>query len=167
MAGAKKVTLAQGEAGRIGIWSARDLAQAHARARRPRVKTLDQVIVHANQGLRQARVLAILENTALVEYSLPNGTTGLAFCNALAWGTRSDGSIVLGRVDERPCTYRSLLKPWLVAVIEQAGSWKGNSFSGRMPTPEQVLRKRLKENTTKRGRKMPELDLASRAKESA
>ncbi len=135
-------------------------------ARKPfsyHAKSLDQVLMSSNQGTRIARVLAVVGDRALVEYVLPSGITCLAF--TLADTTAQVGTAgvagkglhplpYLGRIDLRPCTYRSLLKRWLVAVIQQSGSWRGNSFRGKVPSPQKILAKRMRANKLPKNRKV-------------
>lgn len=83
-------------------------------------------------------VLAVIADHALVEYNHGTGSTALAFVKA------DDPGRVWQPVDMRPCTYRLLLKPWLIAVVQQSGAWVGRSKSGQwIETPQKLLAKRF------------------------
>ena len=94
------------------------------------------LLVHANQGMRRATILAIRDNSLLVEYTMPAGTTALrlidltAPANAVGWGRR--------------IPYRDLSVPWLQAVVEAGQEWTGtpqqHSFPPMpVPTPGALL----------------------------
>lgn len=96
------------------------------------------VMIKANQGVRPARVLAVLSNVALVEYTLPSHLTALAFASTKR-SLFKKNPLELKRLPVRPCSYRTLGKEWLEAVIAQHKTWKGNSYKGQMPSPQEVL----------------------------
>ena len=83
-------------------------------------KPLDRLEVHVNQGVRQAYVLAVLGDEALIEYEMPKGTTAL-------W--------VIRRYHPQPAclrviSYRTCPKKWLDA-IEAAGTvWECRPQTG-------------------------------------
>lgn len=87
-------------------------------------------------------VLAVLGDKALVEYTCPNGTTALSFVSAMTYLRYRDG-VLFKRLAIRPCTYGQLLKPWLVAVIEQSGGWQGFGRRGVVPSPQEELARRF------------------------
>jgi hypothetical protein len=107
------------------------------------LKSLDRIYIERNQGRRPARALAVLDDFACCEYSMPNGTTSLAFVRggALARSQRilHDLLPTFTPTPLRPCSYHDLPKRWLEAIVAQAGDWHGNSFVGLMPSPQEVL----------------------------
>lgn len=95
--------------------------------------------VTANQGEREAEVLAVRGNQALAEYSMPAGTTALVVL------TMPD------QEDQEPAQkgigYKTLSMAWLEAIVAAETTWIGKpqQSGGRtMPTPSEMLRlKRL------------------------
>ncbi len=106
--------------------------------------------LQVSHALRPAQVLATLADRSLVEYTMPKGTTALAFVDArhrTALTTTREGGllVVFERVIMRPCTYRLLLLPWLKAVVEQSKiprGWAGKSSRGSVPPASKLLRDR-------------------------
>ena len=117
---------------------------------------------------RPCVVLCVLADVALVEYSYPEHDlapprTALAFIDAFRlWHktgpTRAETAHPRARLDysegkrfiriiRRPCTYRSLTKGWLLAIVAQYGTWVGASSAGRVPGPGVVLAERFGEVT--------------------
>ena len=120
---------------------------------------------------RPATVLAVLADVALVEYSYPEHDlapprTALAFIDAFRLWHKTGPTIgermfPNGRLDRgegkrfiriirRPCTYRSLTKGWLLAIVAQAdparpgfGTWVGASSAGQVPGPGVILAERF------------------------
>lgn len=93
--------------------------------------------VHFVYGDFPCTVLAVLGPTALVEYTREKGTTALAFVAI------DDPGSPWTPLKVRPCTYRQLLKPWLVAVVQQSGSWLGRSMGGQVEQPAALLAERF------------------------
>lgn len=94
-----------------------------------------------------ATCLAVLGDVALVEYTCGNGTTALAFVRAVSELDAADGVAVAPwvRLAIRPSSYRHLLKPWLVAVVEQSGTWKGieRRHGEPVPSPRELITQRF------------------------
>lgn len=79
-------------------------------------KPNDSLRVDVNQGMRDAYVLAVIGNEALIEYEMPSGTTAL-------WVIRAD------RPEPhkiRNVSYRSCPQKWLDAIEEAGTEWEGN-----------------------------------------
>jgi hypothetical protein len=119
-------------------------------------------------GWRPCVVLAILSDVGLCEYTTtargePDSWTALAFIDAFRlWFeptlSRQELAHPRGRLDRgpghryvrisrRPCTYKSLTKAWLEAVVAQNQGkdrlWVGMSKAGRMPQPGEILAARF------------------------
>lgn len=112
---------------------------------RPSLKPGAPVQVWINAGWREAVVLAVLADRALVEYTMPHGTTALAFVDAFDF-IYFQSIAQCKRVIMRPCTYRLLLLPWLNAVITQSpleSLWQGRSCRGKVPSPRTILKHRV------------------------
>ena len=76
----------------------------------------DQLDVYRNQLDREAIVLAVYKNKALIEYTMPNGTSAL---NIIA----SDD--VHGEGVYRSVSYYGLTLRWLNRLIEDHMAWEG------------------------------------------
>lgn len=95
------------EAGRIAREIAGDFAGI--------VEVGDIFDLEVNQGIREAEVLAVIGDEALIEYQMPNGSTSLRIVNRLA-------------PDERVyknASYKSLPKKWRRAMDQAGSSWIG------------------------------------------
>jgi len=90
-------------------------AAAAAREREAReakkVKVGQHSHVEVNQGLRPAVILAMLGDEALLEYSMPRGSTALWIVDAYTWG-------LVKRV-----SYKHVPLKWLRAMIEEGTDW--------------------------------------------
>ena len=99
----------------------------------------DETEVYVNQGWREARVLAVLGNKALVEYTMPAGTTALTIYEH-AMGQLLNSKEIAWAVEYAPLgrsvSYRKLSKRWIRAMWEQGTEWQGNSQSGFHPFPK-------------------------------
>jgi hypothetical protein len=109
----------------------------------------DWVKVFVNQGYRDGRVLARIENQhgnfVLVEYEMPNGTTALR-----EYSTTSFDAKKTTRADILSTSYRTLDVEWLQAICGEGGAqfWTGtpqgkNGKYTRMPTPQEMLETKL------------------------
>lgn len=81
-----------------------------------RWKPNDHLRVDVNQGARDAYVLAVIGNEALIEYEMPAGTTAL-------WVIKAD------RAEPhkiRNVSYKSCPRKWLDAIEEAGLQWEGN-----------------------------------------
>ena len=78
-------------------------------------KPLDQLTIHANQGDRDAYVLAVIEDEALIEYDMPKGSTAMWVIDAY---NPEPGC-------KRNIAYRSCPKKWLDAMEEAGTQWEG------------------------------------------
>jgi hypothetical protein len=93
-------------------------------------ETGDTTTVEANQGEREAEVLATSGNQMLVEYLMPNGTSALRIIT------------VCGRrfIDQRSVPYRNVPKKWVRAMHEQGTTlWEGRCQRSRNPVPFPTL----------------------------
>jgi hypothetical protein len=69
--------------------------------------------IEVNQGLRDAIVLAVIGDEALIEYSMPKGSTSLRIVDAYTWtGARS-------------VSYRNVPVKWLQQMYENEVEWEG------------------------------------------
>lgn len=75
----------------------------------------DQLVVDVNQGKREAYVLAVIGDEALIEYEMPGGTTALWVIHA--------GRPHPRRI--RNVSYKSCTKKWLKAIEEAGTIWEG------------------------------------------
>lgn len=94
----------------------------------------DSFTVHVNQGEREARVLGVDGDEAIIEYEMPKGTTALRLIN------RHDPTAHPGpNIHYRRCPAR-----WLKAIVAAGKGWKGQSQQGQryVPDPEDMLRQR-------------------------
>ena len=122
---------------------------------------------------RNCTCLALISDVCLVEYdATPGGygppRTALAFVDAFRlWHKTGPTSAEMAhprarldysegkrfvRIIRRPCTYRSLTKGWLLAIVAQAdparpgfGTWVGASSAGQVPGPGAILAERFPE----------------------
>lgn len=95
----------------------------------------DHLDLYRNQNFREAVILAILSDRALVEYEMPNGTSALNFVNLNGkWDH-----------DYRPISYFALPKKWAKAMLEQQGSEAGFYYANpqrshsKCPTIQEIL----------------------------
>lgn len=84
-------------------------------------KPLDRLTVDANQGEREAYVLAVIGDEALIEYEMPKGSTAMWVVNA--WNPEP-GCI-------RNIAYRSCPKKWHDAMEEAGTQWEGRGQGSR------------------------------------
>lgn len=70
--------------------------------------------VYANQGYRDAVVLAILSNEALIEYEMPKGTTALRVIDCVTEGTLAQYS------------YATVPIRWIAEMFQTETEWTGN-----------------------------------------
>jgi hypothetical protein len=98
------------------------------------------VYVEANQGTREALVLAVLGDEALLEYEMPKGTTALRLVAAIP-GQALKGA---GGRPYLKVSYAAVPGRWLQAIASQGQRWIGKPQSGgfqlasekyRLPTP--------------------------------
>jgi hypothetical protein len=109
-------------------------AAARLRANLPLAKPGARLQVLANQGWRDAVVLAVQGPAVLVEYMMPKGTTALRILQP-----------VPGGVAERPIGYNDLPTKWLQAIVDAGQDWEGNPQQGHvLPTAADVLEGRTK-----------------------
>ena len=86
----------------------------------------DRTTVEANQGAREAYVLATIGNEVLVEYFMPNGTTAL----------RIMGVAGLRQITHRSCSYAAVPHRWINAMHEQGTDlWEGRGQRASSPIP--------------------------------
>lgn len=105
------------------------------------MKPGDVTTVLVNQGDRDATVLAVLGTKALIEYTMPAGSTGLQIIDLLTDAPTPGRSV----------SYRILPMKWLQAVVDAGSSWEGQpqqTGNWRPDSPEAMLaarggRKRL------------------------
>lgn len=76
----------------------------------------DVLEVNVNQGWRQAVILAVLGQEALLEYEMPAGTTALWVIDA--------GNPTVGC--KRNVSYKACPKKWRKAMEEAGTQWEGN-----------------------------------------
>ena len=67
--------------------------------------------IEVNQGLRPAVILAVIGDEALLEYTMPRGSTALWIVDAYSWGYIKNVS------------YRDVPLKWLRAMIEAGTDW--------------------------------------------
>lgn len=99
------------------------------------LKPFDSLTLTVNQGDRDAVVLAVRGDQALVEYVMPKGTTGLRILSA-------DGDD-----NGRTVSYTALSTDWLKAIVAADATWLGRpQQSGRrvLAAPAIILAERLK-----------------------
>lgn len=76
-----------------------------------------------NQGYRDARIVVLLGGQALVEYTMPNGTTGLRVMDAWEFtGEKFEKIVSYGKC----VSYRSVPIRWLKAMVDAGREWDGN-----------------------------------------
>lgn len=93
---------------------------------RPRLLAGEAISVHRNQGDREAEVLAILGDEALIEYVMPNGTSSLNIVPVWEGMTHT----------YRAVSYFRLPKKWAQALRDQSGNWTwGNPQQANCLTP--------------------------------
>lgn len=80
-----------------------------------RWQPFDQLTVNVNQGQREAVVLAVVGDEALIEYEMPKGSTALWVIHA---GVPAVSYL-------RNISYKSCPKKWLVAMQEVGAEWIG------------------------------------------
>jgi hypothetical protein len=86
----------------------------------------DETTVEANQGEREAYVLATIGDSVLVEYFMPNGTTALRVMKVLG----------LRQLDHSSISYAAVPKRWINAMYEQGTDlWEGRGQRARNPIP--------------------------------
>lgn len=76
-----------------------------------KLKVGDTSEIEVNQGLREAWVLAVIGDEALIEYEMPRGTTALWIVDAYFWGYK------------RNVSYSNLPTRWLKAMIDEGVEW--------------------------------------------
>lgn len=81
----------------------------------------DELTVYRNQLDREAFVLAVWKHKALIEYTMPNGTSAL---NIIA----SDD--VHGEGDYRSVSYYGLTLRWLKLLVSTHVRWEGRPQKG-------------------------------------
>lgn len=95
------------------------------------MKPGDTFLVNVNQGDREAMVLAVIGDQALVEYAMPAGTTALQIV--------TKGREQVGR----SVSYPSVPTKWLRAIVEEGCEWEGSPQGGKkIPTAEAMLAQR-------------------------
>lgn len=77
------------------------------------LKPGDVTSLEVNQGVRDAVVLAVIGQQALVEYTMPGGTSTLRLLDDRP-----------GKPD-RPVSYWSIPMKWLVAIQAAGQDWEG------------------------------------------
>ena len=73
-----------------------------------------------NQGFRTAVVLACLDGETLIEYEMPNGSTGLR---------------ILGPYKNKTVSHRKVSTKWLKEMILTGENWGGVPQGNRAPIP--------------------------------
>lgn len=97
------------------------------------MKPGDTFLVNVNQGDREAMVLAVIGNQALIEYVMPAGTTALQIV--------TEGREQVGR----SVSYPSVPTKWLRAIVEEGREWEGNPQGRRrVPSAETMLSERMR-----------------------
>lgn len=76
----------------------------------------DDFALYANQGWREATCLAVIDETALVEYRMPQGTTSLRLLPA----ANPDSSTY------RNLSYYRVPQKWIKAMWDAQSEWEGN-----------------------------------------
>lgn len=103
-------------------------------------------LLHVNHAFRDARILAILGDEALIEYTMPNGTTTLNILNVVDFtGQKREKVIGPGK----SIAYRSVPIRWLKTIVEDGYEWEGNPQTKRgkyadVPSAEDLLRHKNK-----------------------
>jgi hypothetical protein len=90
-------------------------------------------MLDANQGEREALVLAVRGDKMLVEYEMPAGSTALRLLS------------VEGNDRGRPIPYRNVSVVWLKAIVEAGQTWTGKpqQAGGKtMPSPADLLKEK-------------------------
>jgi len=77
------------------------------------MKPNDTITLYVNQGRREAVVLAIIGQKALIEYEMPKGSTALRFVN------------VAGTGNQQGVSYFDLPTKWLEAIVANGLEWIG------------------------------------------
>ena len=86
----------------------------------------DVTTVEANQGERDADVLATIGDEVLVEYFMPNGTTSLRVIRVIG----------LRQISYSTCSYHSVPQRWIDAMREQGTEyWEGRGQRSCVPIP--------------------------------
>lgn len=76
-----------------------------------KVKVGERSNVEINQGLRLAVILAVIGDEALLEYTMPRGSTSLWIVDAYTWGHIKN------------VRYKTIPLKWLQAMIEEGQDW--------------------------------------------
>lgn len=105
----------------------------------PDIEAGNETQVFVNQGWRDAQVLAVLGNKALVEYEMPNGTTAmLVFEHAM--GKLMNAGEIAWQADSAPLpqsvSYRRCPRKWIHAMRVAGMEWIGNSQAGTVEFPK-------------------------------
>jgi hypothetical protein len=91
----------------------------------------DTFTINVNQGDREAMVLAVIGNQALIEYVMPAGTTALQVV--------TEGREQIGR----SVSYPAVPTKWLRAIVEDGREWEGNPQGRKkISTAEAMLAQR-------------------------
>lgn len=91
----------------------------------------DTFLISVNQGDREAMVLAVIGNQALIEYVMPAGSTALQI---VTQGHEQHG---------RSVSYPSVPIKWLRAIVDDGREWEGAPQRGkRVQTAEEMLAQR-------------------------
>lgn len=103
--------------------------------------------VYANQGWREARVLAALGDERLVEYEMPKGTTALRIYKLEVDRSTLTGTYLpFARADSHytNVSYNRLPNKWLKAIVDAGQSWLGQpqQSSTWERQPDVILRQR-------------------------
>jgi hypothetical protein len=75
--------------------------------------------LEVNQGEREAEVLAVIGDQALIEYLMPNGTSSLRIVDRM----EPDARVY------KNATYQRLPKKWVQAMDDAGSSWIGQPQS--------------------------------------
>ena len=120
---------------------------------RVRLEVGDSVNVTRNQGLREATVLAIIQEEVLVEYEMPHETTALSL---MTLDTLEDDGWYAS------VSYRKLPLRWLRELIRTGtgwiaqpqrtlirvklvGRWDTVQFGKQIPSPAEMLERKVKQ----------------------
>ena len=98
--------------------------------------------IWVNQGWRHAMVLAILEDEALIEYEMPNGSTSLRIVPLMS---DLEGAIEMATGNTwRSISYWRVPLKWLCEMVRTGETWIGSPQQSTffVPSPAELLAER-------------------------
>lgn len=114
------------------------------------LKPGQELFFYIQKGVRPGRVLAVIDQEALFEYYMPEGTSSLVFIDAEV--CLFDGSTIESTNCRRnQYGYERLPLKWLKQMVANNIEWLGASQTGPVMSAKELLEKRSKGNTSQFG----------------